>query len=685
MKGRVTRREFLRYAGLMGVSAAAAGQVMGPWWPRSVRAGEIKGGGGKKLYWFIPDGMRVDPELFRVFDWARNGMLPNLKKMMERGAYGYSIPAFPSHTPVNFATLLTGAYPKTHGVADGPMHIEGRPLNRVSVGGFSSVAKKVPPIWVNMEQANKKVTLLAMPGSTPPELDRGTTIRGRWGGWGADFHALNFQSKGDLAERKRQGRASRLFFFGPELTRYVDFKEPSQWKNGPKSSSPPLEIEMRGWGVSVFGYIYSSGKAGKSRYDRIAFSLDKQNIIADMGEGDWSGWQPIVLKWKGQSVDSHVKVKIIKLNIDRGKRDRGFFRIRCFYNNLNRYITKPSQVSDELNKHVGPMVDFVDNFPPQLIYYPEDKKTFLEEAHLSFDWHREATDFIMNTHRPEVYIHDIYTPNQMLSSRWWLGYIDPVSKRYNDVSKEQRKALWNEVFDMYKRLDEIMGIYLKHADENTLIVLSSDHGMTPLDKWVRLNNLFAKEGLLKFTIKPETGEPVIDWENSKVVYLKMDNIYVHPGGLGGKWQRASGPEYEALRTKVIRMLYDLKDEKGERPVAVVARWEEVESLLDLPKDRVGDLVVANEAGYGWNEEVTSGLEIFTTPLKTGYKQAILPRETKGMWTPFVIAGPGVKRNYPIKRPIRMVDQYPTIMHLMGERIPDFVEGRKLDEIFHDKA
>ncbi|MEK6916663.1 MAG: alkaline phosphatase family protein, partial [Nanoarchaeota archaeon] len=110
-----------------------------------------------KLYWLIPDGMRADPDVFNIYDWAENGELPNIKRMMDQGSYGFSIPVFPGHTPVNFATLLTGSYPKTHGVADGPMHIEGRPLDKVAIGGFSSVAKKVDPIWVTLENNGKKV------------------------------------------------------------------------------------------------------------------------------------------------------------------------------------------------------------------------------------------------------------------------------------------------------------------------------------------------------------------------------------------------------------------------------------------------------------------------------------------------------------------------------------------------
>lgn len=99
-----------------------------------------------KLYWFIPDGVRAEPFLFNMFAWAKEGKLPNIKRLIEGGSYGYSYPNFPSHTPTYFATLLTGSYPEIHGVNDGPMHAIGKPLDSVAVGGFRSVAKKVAPI-----------------------------------------------------------------------------------------------------------------------------------------------------------------------------------------------------------------------------------------------------------------------------------------------------------------------------------------------------------------------------------------------------------------------------------------------------------------------------------------------------------------------------------------------------------
>jgi len=88
----------------------------------------------------------------------------------------------------------------------------------------------------------------------------------------------------------------------------------------------------------------------------------------------------------------------------------------------------------------------------------------------------------------------------MLTSRWWMGYIDPKSVRYDDVTEKEREQLWKEVKGMYKHLDNMIGEILKNTDENTIIVLSSDHGAAVLNKWVRVNNLLAKHGLLTFTI-----------------------------------------------------------------------------------------------------------------------------------------------------------------------------------------
>ena len=325
-----------------------------------------------------------------------------------------------------------------------------------------------------------------------------------------------------------------------------------------------------------------------------------------------------------------------------------------------------------------PMVDFPDNFPAQLVYYTEDKKIFLDEAVMSFDWHTKVIDTIVQAFAPDVVIHDIYTPNQMLTSRWWMGYIDPKSTHYNDVTKQQRDSLWKEVGDMYKHLDDMIGEIQKNANSQTYIVLSSDHGAVPLNTYVNLNNLFTSKGWLKFTIDPKTGEPIIDWKNSQVIYLKMAHVYINPDGLNGNYVRASGSQYESLRNEVIATLQSLQAPDGIKPVVDIQKWEDVKQYMQLDPDRTGDLVIANAPGYGWNEEITSNLTLFSNPQVTGYKQAIIAKDDPGMWTPFIIAGPGIKKNnYLGDTPFPLVDQYPTIMKALQQKIPDFVQGKTL--------
>lgn len=476
-----------------------------------------------RLYWFIPDGTRADPKLFTIFQWAKEEKLPHLKKLMEEGVYGYSLPDFPSHTPTNFASLFTGSSPKTHGIADGPMHTEGYPLSRPSVAGFSSTAKWVPPIWTVMEELEKKVLLLSLPGSTPPELKQGITIRGRWGGWGFDTYKIIFESESMLEERKKYGNAFKLFFLGSKLTRFV--KQTTTNKKHFTSYGPSLESLLEAHGAIIHTEVIDTSNDKTQNYDQMVFYLksevnksNKTKWTVFLKKGEWSSWLPISLKYKDLDVNSHVKIKLISLQ------DSGTFRVRVLYNNINKFITKPNFVAQEITEALGPMVDFADNWPPQLVYDQEDKQTFKEEALMSLHFHKKAVNFLFEKYQPDIFIQNIYTPNQMLESKWWMKYIEDL-----ELTKTNKKnEAWEDILVLYKGLDAILGEAMKKLNPQDLIVFSSDHGVCPLKKLVRINNLFAKKGWLKFHTNPETGETKIDWPHTKVVYLKMAHVYTNP-------------------------------------------------------------------------------------------------------------------------------------------------------------
>jgi predicted AlkP superfamily phosphohydrolase/phosphomutase len=564
------------------------------------------------------------------------------------------------------------------------MHIEGKPLDKVAVGGFRSTARRTKAAWSLLEEQGERVAVVSVPGSTPPEIQNGVVVRGRWGNWGPDYAAVNFESEGDASQRKKQGVASKLFFFGANLTQYVKDAPLDGWSADLGDCYQPRGVEMEAWGATLHGVLCRSNKDDSSQYNRLLVSSDKSSIEASVGLGEISPWNPISLVFAADgatkaSVPSHYKAELIKTG------DNGFFRIRIIYDVLNSFVTAPPLVAETLERKAGPMVDFADNFPPQLIHYKEDKVAYLKEQEESFRWHTSVVNPIVGSFKPSVVIHDVYNPNQMLTSRWWLSKVDPASRRYKDWSPAERAEAWTELLAMYQHIDAVLGEVMKIADENTFIVLSSDHGNIPLDRSVRINNALAKKGLLKFAVNPSTGVSEIDWANSRAVFLQMCHIYINPKGLAGPYVRQKGPEYEKLREEVMEVVRSLHDTDGTRPLDRMATWEDAPKVFKLPSDRVGDLVIANKPGYGWSEEMTADGELFVTPLIAGYKQALVPEHSEGLLTPFLVSGPGIKRNFYLgSKPISHIDQLPTIMRMVGVQTPAGVDGRVEERVFTRK-
>lgn len=646
-----------------------------------------------RLYWFIPDGLRAEEDVFKLYEWAQKGELPHIAALMKNGSYGYSRPVFPSHTPTNFATLVTGEYPEAHGVADGAMRHLGYPLSVVLKGGFSSSAKKVPSIWNELEASGNLVSLLSIPGSTPPDLSQGVTIKGRWGGWGADIPALILHSSEDEELRKAMIGNKNVFGFGSELTRFTNTRDAIGWSIDEKTYSKKSEINMSNWDQELYALMVDSTDDQTVNYDKIIISADKKTPLTEIKTNQWSDWLPVKVNWKIKDpqnknvpkkndlemkisaiqFDSSVKIKLIKLGNSKS------FRLRMVYNNLNEYISEPSWVAKDMVSKIGPMVDFVDNYPPQLIYFDEDKNTFLEESQLSFDWHARAVSYLINDLKSNVVLHSIYSPNQMLTSRWWMPYLDPQSTKYNTVSEDVRNQKWDEVKSMYKNIDNIIGEIMQNADSNTYIVFSSDHGALPLDNEVLLNNLFASKGWLKYKFNVQAEEFEIDWDNSKVVFLQMDNVYINPKGLGGVYYRAQGDEYEKLRNEVTKTLLALRDPvTNTKVISGVWNWEDSKELK-LPADKVGDLIVSNTSTYSVIEDITKDQQVIRHSLKGGYKQAVL-NDNKGLLTPFVISGPGIKQNHHIMNTINHVDQFHLIMNLLSEDKSKIKKSELLEEL-----
>ena len=122
----------------------------------------------------------------------------------------------------------------------------------------------------------------------------------------------------------------------------------------------------------------------------------------------------------------------------------------------------------------------------------------------------------------------------------------------------------------------------------------------------------------------------------------------------------------------------MKDSNAVSPISRIEGWEQA-AELGLPADRIGDLVLESTTGYRMWEEVTDDKTVFVTPRATGYKEGVNPKDPS-VQTPFLIAGPGVANGIQLAKPIRHIDQLPTILNLMNVSVPDYVEGQMIEEV-----
>ncbi|MCD6095591.1 MAG: alkaline phosphatase family protein, partial [Thermoprotei archaeon] len=84
--------------------------------------------------------------------FIKEGLMPNIKRLMENGSYGYALPSMPTFTPPNWTTIATGADPSIHGIKGWV---------------FDSRACKVEFLWTVAARAGKKVVLLRYPCGYP--------------------------------------------------------------------------------------------------------------------------------------------------------------------------------------------------------------------------------------------------------------------------------------------------------------------------------------------------------------------------------------------------------------------------------------------------------------------------------------------------------------------------------------
>lgn len=264
------------------------------------------------------------------------------------------------------------------------------------------------------------------------------------------------------------------------------------------------------------------------------------------------------------------------------------------------------------------------------------------------------------------------------------------------------------ILRVYKRVDEALETIVGELDDDTNVVLASDHGFKQCHTEVNLNALLHEWELLEFDtstadsafvglqkfgntnlgklladLTPEiikdslrertpTQDKIrnaIDWENTRAYsFGAMPNIYIN---LEGREQDGlvPQPEYDRLCDEIATKLRALRDGESDSPV-----FKTVSRSADLYEgpylDQAPDIVVSTQEGYYCAGNV--GRTVFDQ--KTNHMPNTGVHEREGI---LIASGPDIVGSDGRAEPNDIVDVAPTVLRLFGYDTPSRIDGKPI--------
>jgi predicted AlkP superfamily phosphohydrolase/phosphomutase len=116
------------------------------------------------------DGATLD----LVAPWAADGTLPHLAQLLRDGASGRLAATVPAATFPSWTSFMTGVNPGRHGVFD----FTRRDGGEYAVRFVNATYRKARSVWRLMSDAGRRVAVLGVPGTYPPEPVNGCMLSG---------------------------------------------------------------------------------------------------------------------------------------------------------------------------------------------------------------------------------------------------------------------------------------------------------------------------------------------------------------------------------------------------------------------------------------------------------------------------------------------------------------------------
>jgi len=603
----------------------------------------------------------------RLYEYAVKGHLPNLKRLIESGVYFENcLVPYPTITPPNWTTIVTGAWPGTHGITCFNMHKPGMPLDQ-TYAAFDSRDCRAEYLWEAAEREGKLTIILNYPSTWPP---RGRNIVQVGGAglavneWRIALDGSHVREVGTYASWYGVTLCEDMLFSTEEypMAARVEVRDEDGWVNLPAGVRRVREARLdlyfpralyrvrpTSWWLLLLDYGSGFTEAA------VCKSKNLETAFAWLKVGEWSPLIKDTFETEKGPIRAAFKIKLLELSEDCSK--------------VKLYVTPIGALSGwSYPEDLANKLEFDDVYPmPSHGVYRAltlgwiDEETFLEVIDMEHRWLAKAACKLMELYPSwSIFIMHAHCPDWAYHA--FINKVDPRTA----PSAEVNEVYLGVELEFYRSLDRMVGEILGKVDlDKTLVVVVSDHGAKPTTRSFNVRRVLEEAGLLVY--REEGGVRVVDWSRTKAVPQRSCFIYVNLKGRDPHGV-VEPSEYERVVDEVIRALYNYTDpETGLKPV-LFALGREDARVIGLYGDTVGDVVFALRPEFG------------------GQHGPFLPTATWGIGDLrglLIMAGPGLKKGVKVSRTVWLTDIVPTVCYLMELPVPRDAEGAVIYQALED--
>ncbi len=491
--------------------------------------------------------------------YLADGSMPNLKRLIAQGAYTRATSVFPGVTPINWATICTGAYPGTHGITDFSVLDPGDPLDG-GRDGFLRETIRAEPVWEAALRQGFKCATLDFPGADTRQHENHLWVAERGSPAGITRYALRnlscFATPGlvlrDAQPMENKGDA------------YAITLDP-QYESG---QGPLLTIELARNDYDVDGALVKG-------------LIEGDLFLKPDVPSPWL-WADFLIG--GQKHRASFRLELTHFDVETGS-----FAIYVSQVTSPDLIADPPEMGRALVERFGPFIGYDGARAVDRGWVGAHR--MVDEGYHKALWQARAASALVQDYGYDLVLIKWHLIDHIQHSFW--GGIDPLSPWYGSSDHENCEAL---IRSAYEAADAMVGLLLPLVERGVTLAVVSDHGHIPHLKAAALNNLLLKEGLISL-LPGEEVPPRVDWEKTQAFGgPALGHIRVNLRGR--QPQGCVAPEdFESVRRKVITLLEDLRDpDTNQRIIERVMRRENA-APIGLWGDRVGDIVYWMAPGY----------------------------------------------------------------------------------------